>query len=261
MWVLSSRRGAYDCAMDVITSTANETVRRVGRLSRSKERRETGLVLIEGPNLFAAALEAGARFVTVVVTEDDWTSREAAITMGARTLVVTDRVLASISDAKHPRSPVAAIVRPTSLAGLTDVQNIVVMAGISDPGNAGTIIRTAAAFEWAVAATPKTVDLWGPKTLRSGAGAHFTTAIFEDVDIATASAGRTSVATVARGGEPGVDRPGPFCLLIGGEARGLDAEVVDACDRRFTIPTGDAVESLNAAVAAAIAMHTLSSKA
>ena len=246
--------------MDVITSTANETVRRVGRLSRSKERRETGLVLIEGPNLFAAAIERGVEFDTVLVTEDDEPTRLAAVAVGARTLVVTERVLNAIADAKHPRSPIASIVRPEWPVEATDGRNTVVMVAIGDPGNAGTIIRTAAAFGWNVAATRGSVDLWSPKTMRAAAGAHFVTPISQDVDLAATTAGRTMVATVARGGAESIDGSGPFALLIGGEAHGLPSDIVEQSDCLLTIRTSDAVESLNASVAAGIAIHLLSTK-
>jgi TrmH family RNA methyltransferase len=242
--------------MEVITSHKNEAVRRMRALSRAKGRRESGLVLIEGPNLFGAALEAGASFDTILVTPDDSATHAAARQLDLNVLTVTEEVLTAAADTPHPQSPIASIVRPSrveEIAGLS----VVVLVGVSDPGNAGTIIRTAASFGWAVAATPETVDLWAPKTVRSGAGAHFATPVVEGTDLETIGHSRTVVATVPTGGEPNVKGHKPYALLIGSEAHGLTRDVVESADELLTIGMSDAVESLNASVAAGIALYVL----
>jgi TrmH family RNA methyltransferase len=242
----------------VITSTKNETVKSVARLKRTKERTRTGSILVEGPNGFTEALDAGMDPVVVLATEDDDATRTRLEDYPAVDVhLVTQSVLDSVADAAHPRSPVMVVHRPD--AGRIRLQDTVLLVGVRDPGNAGTIIRTAAAFGWDVAYTPDCVDMWSPKTLRSGAGAHFRTRLIpidldEDVD---ALEGHTVVATVVSGGDRGVDAAAPIALLIGSEAHGLDNEHVAMAAHRLTIEMEDSTESLNVSVAAAIAMHLL----
>ncbi|MFZ0492109.1 MAG: RNA methyltransferase, partial [Acidimicrobiia bacterium] len=122
---------------------------------------------------------------------------------------------------------------------------------LSDPGNLGTLIRTAAAFDMDVGVTTASADAWAPKTLRSGAGGHFATTIEREVQVDDLrNRGFSVVAAVPRGGtDPGTLRAVPLpAILIGSEAHGLPEQL--EVDLKVTIPIG--VESLNAAVAAGI---------
>jgi len=214
-----------------------------------------GLILLEGPNLFSAAASAGLRFETILATEDDFDTHQRAGRLGQRVTLVSDRVLSAAADADHPRSPVASAVAPEE--SVPRPANTVILVGLSDPGNAGTIIRTAAAFGWDVARTPNTVDLWGPKTLRAGAGAHFSTGIWSVPDIATLGDTHTVIATLPRPHVVSPPMPGPYALLVGNEAHGLDTEVVTEAHAVLSIPMAGDAESLNAAVAAGVAMYIL----
>lgn len=243
---------------DVITSTKNETVKSVARLKRTKERTRTALILVEGPNGFTEALGAGLEPLVVLTTEDDDATRSRLHGYPAVDVhIVTQSVLASVADAAHPRSPLMVVRRPE--ASKIRQHNTILLVGVRDPGNAGTIVRTASAFGWDVAYTPDCVDMWSPKTLRSGAGAHFHARLIPiDLDDERDTlAGHTVVATVVAGGEETVDTVGPFALLIGSEAHGLDPEHVAMAAHRLTIAMEDSSESLNVSVAAAIAMHLL----
>ncbi|MEZ5176056.1 MAG: RNA methyltransferase [Acidimicrobiia bacterium] len=241
--------------MAVVSSTTNSTIKAVAGLKRRKERDQTGRILVEGPTLFAAATGAGLIPEMLLVTPGDSFSIAAAERTGVVPILVTDRVLASVADTKHPQSPVAVFDRPPPTPVPYD--DVVVLVGVGDPGNAGTIIRTAVAFRWAVVTTPATVDLWSPKTLRSGAGAHFAAAISR-IDGIDELADHTKVATVVSGGHHEVATGGPYALLVGSEAHGLDPQTVAACDISYTIPMPGPVESLNASVAAALAMVAIS---
>jgi TrmH family RNA methyltransferase len=120
------------------------------------------------------------------------------------------------------------------------------------------LIRLTAAYRWNFAFTPGTADPWSTKALRAGAGGHFQTCVWpiealDDLD------GWTTLATVVEGGVvPANVENGPVAVLIGAEADGLPAQVVDACHRAVTIATPGPTESLNAASAAAILVHELS---
>jgi TrmH family RNA methyltransferase len=134
--------------------------------------------------------------------------------------------------------------------------NVVVAWGVSDPGNTGALVRTAAAFGWAFAAGPGTADPWSPKVLRAGAGGHFHTAVGRVADLGDLGE-RSTVASVVTGGDPPAVLRGrrPLAVLIGDEGAGLPESVVAAADLRVTIPMPGGTESLNAAVAGAILVY------
>lgn len=243
---------------DVITSTRNETVRAVAKLKRGRERSRTGSILVEGPNVFGDLLAAGLEPQLVLVTEEDDVSLARLERLpSVEVHVVSRNVLESVADAAHPRSPIAVMARPEP--SQIRAHNVVILVGLADPGNAGTIVRTAAAFGWDVGYTPDCVDLWSPKTIRAGAGSHFRTrlvAIDLEPDIASLS-GHTIVATVVIGGNTGVDAPGPYALLVGSEPHGLEPGQVALASHLLTIDMVDSTESLNVSVASGITMHLL----
>lgn len=214
------------------------------------------MILLEGPNLVAGALDAGLRLETVFAKKDGELTRRAA-EAGAEVLTVAESVMKRLSDTENPRGPIAVAQAPDDpTIALADT---VVLAGIRDPGNAGTLIRSAAAFGFQVVATEETVDLWSPKVLRSAAGAHFQTPIVSGATAeAVAAAGVRLVALVPRDdGSPEPDpAAGPIGLLVGNEAKGLGPAVLELAVATLTIPT-ERVESLNAAVAGSIAMFAI----
>lgn len=249
----------------VITSTSNPTIRSVRQLHARKGRRGAGRTLVEGPNGLEALIRHGVVPELLVVTEDDGPSMRFAADVGVDPIVVTEHVLAAASDTRSPASPVAVITVPE--APPLRLANSVVLVDIADPGNVGTIVRTASALGWDVGVAGRTTDPWGPKAIRSAAGttlgAHIassTDPIREATDL-----GLATVALVADGGEdPAAVRAKllggtmtPVALLVGSEAHGLPESVADAAAHRVTIPMVGDVESLNASVAAAIGMHAL----
>ena len=261
MRLLLRVRTSYDGDVpDLITSTRNETVKAVARLKRSRERRRTGSVLVEGPNAFHEALDSGLEPELVLIEEGDDESRDRMNAYRSATVhVVTQNVLNSVADALHPRSPIMVMPRPP--AGVLRLHNTVVLVDISDPGNAGTIVRTAAALGWDVAYTPGCADLWNPKTIRSAAGAHFRSNLVP-IDLTDADddlSGHTVIASVVSGGSSTIDQDGPYALLVGNEPRGLDTKDVDRASHLLTVEMVSEAESLNVSAAAAIAMYILRS--
>ncbi len=137
-------------------------------------------------------------------------------------------------------------------------RDLLVSVGVSDPGNLGALIRTAASFGWGFAYTKGSADPWAPKSIRAGAGGQFQTAVarLESLDQLS---DWTMVATVVRDGVAPHEVTGrPVALLVGEEAHGLDPVVVEAAAYRLTVPMSGPTESLNAAVAAGIAVYELS---
>ena len=240
----------------VITSRRNEQVVAAARLHQSAERRTSQLTLIEGSRLIDEAISAGAHLASIfglagtipLMIDDQVSAYE-----------VTEPVLERISGTKSPSGPIAVMSVPPD--GALEKVPTVVLCGIADPGNAGTLIRTAGAFGYQVAVIAGTVDVWSPKVLRAAAGGHFHTHItrVQDSPIdALHATGLTSVALVTEGGLPvGTPFDGIAALLVGSEADGLPQELVSAAVHRMTIPMVGATESLNAAVAGAIAMERL----
>jgi TrmH family RNA methyltransferase len=223
------------------------------RLHRRRRRTETGRTLLEGPHLVGEAVAAGIVPATIFALDDDAEARAWAERAGCELLTVAPEVLERIATTETPQSPVAIIEVPD--AALPPVGSVLVAWGVSDPGNAGTLIRTAAAFGLAYAAGPDSADTWSPKVLRAGAGAHFRAPV---AAVATLDdlTGRTLVATVPAGGVAPRDLPaGDLAILVGDEAAGLPANVLAAADVEVTIPMPGGTESLNAAVAGAIVAY------
>ncbi len=232
--------------MEPIRSARNRAVVEAGRLHRVSDRRRLGKTLIEGPHLLHEAMSAGATIERTFHLPDD---PGADYWPGATPVV--DVVLAKLAGTETPRGPVAIIEipHPTPLPRQLPV---IVLWGVGDPGNVGTVIRSAAAFGTAVAIGPGTADPWSPKVLRAGAGAHFRLALSQVASLAELE-GHPLAATVAVGGSPpsALGRR-PWAILIGSEAHGLDPSVEAAADVLVTIPMPGGTESLNAAVAASI---------
>lgn len=211
---------------------------------------------MEGPHVLAEAVACGVRVLDVFGLADDETGRRLAERAGVSYSVVEARTLRGLSGTLHPRGPVAVVEIPTPSPPSRDL----IWMAVSDPGNTGTLIRTAAAFGLDVIVDPKAADPWAPKVVRSAAGGHFRTS----VTVGPPPAGWGTVALTVRGGiEPDrlpevLDPRRWWALLVGSEAHGLPRSLVETAPVEVTIPMPGSVESLNAAVAAGIVAHRLS---
>lgn len=166
----------------------------------------------------------------------------------------------------HPQGIVAvARWRPLETVP-NDARRVLVLAGVADPGNVGTLVRSAAAAGWDAVVVAGGCDPTNPKALRASAGGVFRIPVVRLRDAAgalagLAAAGFTLWGAAARGGVAPTDvtRPERLALVIGGEAHGLPPGVADVCDLTVTIPLGGEVESLNAAAAGAVLLFSLGS--
>ncbi|MDH3729954.1 MAG: RNA methyltransferase [Acidimicrobiia bacterium] len=222
------------------------------KLQDRKARIDAGRTLLEGPHLLQAALDAGVAVDVIFALEDT----ELAAT-DVEVLRVAPQVLAKLASTEHPRGPVA-VFQPRPLA--PGDGHALVLWALADPGNVGTLIRTAAAFALDVVTVRGTADVWSPKVLRAAAGAHFTVGFDETETVADLKdAGYRVIASVASGGAwpDEIQVRGQSALLIGNEAHGLPAEVSADADVRVSIPMPGGTESFNAGVAGSILAYTL----
>jgi TrmH family RNA methyltransferase len=241
----------------LITSFRNPRISEVRRLKRRRERRVTGRTTVDGPFLLHEAVAAGVKIIDVFALPEDIESATAADRAGVELTEVSVDVLQRLASSVNPRGPIAVIDIPKPAA--VDSVDSVVLWEVSDPGNAGTIIRTAAAFGFQVLATPETVDLWSPKVLRAAVGGHFRTPVVEAVEGLDAldRAGLIPLATAADGVDirkVDLADESPVAFIIGNEAHGVSAEIMSRA-ATVALPMPGGTESLNAGVAAGVLMY------
>ncbi len=258
--------------MDMITSTSNRYVKLVRSLQEKSWRQKRGLYLIEGLHLVEEAWQRGTPLEVVLYTPAfSQDSRGSALlaalqAAGRRCLAVTDNIMGTISATVTPPGIVAAAPLPAcSMAELLQVPAplLVVAAGLQDPGNLGTIWRTAlGAGATGLILTPGSVDPFSPKVVRAAMGASFGLPVVTGVEpavLATELAAAGVKLVVADVGAPitfwQADLRGPLALAVGSENHGPGRELLDAAAARVGIPLVGQVESLNAAVAAALLLY------
>jgi TrmH family RNA methyltransferase len=250
-------------------SAGNTRVREAAKLRQKKFRRETGCILIEGARLVADALASGAtirdRFCTRAFRESEC-GKAVRICSGSDCTTITDAAAAKLSDTRTPQGVFAVVeFEPKALDDVPlGIDALVLVAdGISDPGNLGAMIRSAAALgACCVVASGDACDVLNPKCVRATMGALFRIPVVDDADLAAAvetlkSRGLSIAAAVARKGAPPwhVDLERPAALLIGSEAEGLSKEALALADDLVTIPMHHGTESLNAAASAAALLY------
>ena len=224
------------------------------------------MCVLEGPDLIEAALDNGVEFEALYVdaaaadhpTISSTVARAAKA--GVRVFTLANGVLEKVADAVTPQPLLAAVRFATTPVAAIEVHGLIlVLHDVRDPGNAGTIIRSAdAAGVSAVVFTGQSVDPFNPKTLRATAGSifHLPVAVgsFDEAMAHFVAGGAHTFATVVRGGEHHrrVDFTKPTVVVIGNESDGLDDETVAKCQSTMSIPMAGRSESLNAGVAASL---------
>ncbi len=255
--------------MQIITSRDNAKVKRLVSLHRRENARREGLVFLEGERLCKDAFESGVCPVEAVVTEKNipWAEKYAKDT---EVTVLSEDCFKKIASTVNPQG-IACLVRQPALEKEIPYRGdgndiYVVLEDVQDPGNLGTIIRTADAFDLtAVIMSPSTCDPFNEKTLRSSMGSVWHLPLVTcPLDDAFAFFGQNGIETLAMHlkGEilKEADIKLPAAYLIGNEGRGLTKEISDKCTRLIKIPMPGKAESLNAAAASAITGYVLSTK-
>lgn len=243
--------------MDIITSTQNKTVKLARSLAEKKFREHAGLFLVEGVNI-VKDLPADAEVEFVLVAEGRQAeSAELLACTRAQVYYVSEAVMKSLSDTVTPYGFAAAVRIPRREFALP-AGNALILDGVSDPGNLGTIIRTAAATGFDDVYLLDCADPYAPKTVRASMGGVFRVRLFKvDEQQAVEVAGNRNSVALDMAGEYITDsRPvQPVVYIAGSEAHGIRKSLLDAAKRVIALPMKNGMESLNVAVATAVAIY------
>ena len=252
----------------MITSSHNPKIANIRSLqSQARARREHNAFVVEGVRLAEEALTAGWEANLVLYTPElserglqvvkDYVAR------GVPVEQVTPSIMEAVSDTRTPQG--VLVVLPMHTLPLPEVLDFIFIPdGISDPGNLGTMLRTAAAAGvGAIFLPPGTVDVFSPKVVRSAMGAHFRLPIctftWDEIRLRLIAASvRVYLATAEPvEGDRLADYRLPLALIVGGEAQGAGEPAQQLADGRIHIPMPGGMESLNAAVAAGILLFEI----
>ena len=248
--------------MERITSLKNPRVIQWRSLKDRKGRKETGCFLVEGYKMVQEAVHSRFPIEALLFSENRMNDRDTS-EIPFPVYLLPDNVLAAVCNTMTPQG-IAAIVRMTEASGAGE--RLVVLDGVQDPGNVGTIIRTAdaAGFD-GVLLSAQCADVFGPKALRATMGSVFRMPLRVTDNLPAALEGLKaegySVLSSQLDGEPFDEVapaiPEPFALVIGSEGNGVTDPVRALATHRVALPMRGGAESLNAAVAAGIMMYGL----
>lgn len=255
----------------MLTNPRSERVKAVRALGRRAVRVRRERFLAEGPQSVREAVRYRADLVEDVYADAAGLARHGEILVAARDAglpvhEVSREVMAAMSDAQTPQGLVA-VCRPVDVPLDSALEGrprcVVVLAHVRDPGNAGTVLRAAdAAGAGAVLVSAESVDVMGPKAVRSSAGSLFhlpvvTGAVLPRLLDEVREAGFRLLAADGTGSArlPGVDLEAPHAWVMGNEAWGLPREVRDRCDEVVAVPILGRAESLNLAMAATVCLY------
>ena len=230
--------------MERITSASNPVVKRLKALREAKARQESGLFLVEGEVMLREALACGLKPAEALAEEESALTDELA-RAGAVVRLAVRAAIEAACDTKTPQGVCASFTMPRRTSVPGGARRLVALDGVQDPGNLGTIWRTAdaAGFD-ALLLGAGCADPWSPKVQRASMGSGFR------VVVSALDGAPLYARTQPKSGEK-------LVLVIGNEARGVSPEVQRMADVKLKIPMRGEAESLNAAVAAGILMYEL----
>jgi TrmH family RNA methyltransferase len=247
--------------MKHITSRDNSLFKQLRKLADSaRERRQAQQALLDGAHLIEAYAQAFGAPELLIVAEGDCT--EDALRLlehlpEADSIMLPPAMFAELSPVATPTGILALVATP-QLPLPAEITFALLIEDIQDPGNLGSMLRCAAAAGVeAVYLSPGCADVWSPKTLRGGQGAHFVLPIVERADLLNVASnfnGRTLAAELQGLSLYGLDLTDAVAFIIGNEGAGLTAPLLSAASDRVCIPMPGQAESLNAAAATAVCL-------
>ena len=249
--------------MESISSPKNEKIKELVKLQTAKGRKKAGMYLLEGEHLVEEAIKERAQIKLIVVTSNRLEDYQNLLAQtDVQVLVVSQDVFHKLSMTETTQG-ILAVVKIENQAEPPCTGRIIVLDAVQDPGNLGTIIRTAdaAGFD-AVVLGAGTVDLYNDKVIRSMQGSHFHIPVFQadlreylpalkdkGVEVAVTALHRDSKDYSILQGKSDV------AIVVGNEGQGVSSEVIDLADIVVTIPMFGKAESLNVAIASALLMY------
>ena len=240
---------------EIISSRTNELVKKIKKLSERKYRTEFGEYVAEGKRWVTDASRICPQNIVAVV-------RAQSCDYEGANYILSDSLFAEISDTQNSQG-ILAIMKIPEAASDFGSDRLLLLDRIRDPGNMGTIIRTAVAAGYTDIIAESCVDVFNPKVIRSSMTGILSANIFYDSDISAIKAiGYKLIAADITGENVFTSKipSGKICLVIGNEANGISGEIMSACDCKVSIPMEKGIESLNAAVSAGILMYELKFK-
>lgn len=248
-------------SVKIITSSENETIKKLAKLKSAKYRKQLGLFLAEGERSVRDSLEKKESLEAIVMTESFYEKNKDAY-LEFPCIVTTEKVFLSLCDTKTPQGILSVMKLPENTDCFSGAR-FIYCDGIQDPGNAGTIIRSADAFGFHGVIFSKTcVDVFSPKVIRSSMGSVFHIPVYTDKEAdfliekqkegfflsATALHKKSIALKCATQKEKQI-------YIIGNEGNGVSDEVLSISDELVHIPMMGKAESLNAGIAASILMY------
>lgn len=247
--------------MKLIQSRDNAFFKHLKKLAESgRERRKAGLTVLDGVHLVEAYEKAFGRLDTLVVAESALAGGEVADYVAGRDVVVlADALMRDLGLVDTPSGLLAIAPIPAASGAPDRAVDAILLDGVQDPGNVGTLLRTAAAAGVGQALlSPGCAAAWSPKVLRAGQGAHFALSIHEDADLeafAADYAGTLAVTTLEGSISLYEARwDGPLAWVFGAEGLGVRPALQQSASLKIRIPMPGAVESLNVGAAAAVCL-------
>ena len=250
----------------IVSSRQNPRVKQLRGAFAGHPRLSNGLIALEGEHLVEEALRSGMVLKTVFLSEKR--AAPSFLPHSLEVLRLDDELFTNLGETRSPQGIAALMVPPVHTLNevLWGVPLVLVACGLQDPGNLGTLVRSAEAFGASgVLTTPGTVSAWNGKALRASVGSIFRTPVVSCTMADLASLRTQGVRFLAAVGEgigtdqiaeiSSIDLTRSTALLIGNEGAGLSADMLALADARVTIPCVGTVESLNAAVAGSILLY------
>lgn len=246
--------------MTIITSKANSVVKNAKKLHQKKYRKSS--YLIEGWHLFEEAVQAGARIEKIFALAE----HEEKLTDYPQAVFVTEEILLDLADSQTPQGIVAIVQKEEEQMPDLTSGKYLFLEDVQDPGNVGTMIRTADAAGFSgVVVSSKSADIYSLKTLRSMQGSHFHVPIYRvpvGIFVEEAKKGNLPILATTLSQESKdyreLARLENFALVMGNEGQGISPFMVEQADQLVHISMKGQAESLNVAVAAGILMFYLS---
>ncbi len=237
-----------------ITSTKNNTYKYIKSLLTKKGRDESQLYTVEGIKSVSDAITSGADIKYIVRADTfDYTNRTTA-----EEIIVKNELFSGLCDTKTPQG-IMAVIKKRDITPAFDNGKYIYCDRVRDPGNLGTIIRTADATGFSVILSEECAELYNPKTVRSSMGSFFHAKVYENISYKMLVESGLNLIAGALSDESidfkKADYSKPLAIIVGNEANGVSEELLNMCDQKVIIPIFGDAESLNVSVASAILMY------